>query len=45
MVEAVVHEAQECEDRFPAGTRALLSLFQSGRNGLGSCNRFQELKK
>ena len=45
MVEAVVHQAQEGEDRFPAGTRAFLSLFQSGRKGLGSCNRFQELNK
>ena len=34
------------EDRFPAGPRALLSWFQSGRNRLlGSCNRFEELNK
>ena len=33
------------EGRFPAGPRALLSWFQSGRKGLGSCNRFEELNK
>ena len=31
MVKAVVHQAQGGEDRFPAGARALLSWFQSGR--------------
>ena len=31
MVKAVMYEAQGGEDRFPAGTRALLSWFQSGR--------------
>ena len=31
------------EDRFPAGSRALLRWFQSGRKGLRSCNRFEEL--
>ena len=31
MVKAVVHLAQAGEDRFPAGPRALLSWFQSGR--------------
>ena len=45
MVKAVVHQGQGGEDRFPAGPRALLSWFQSGRKGLGSCNRFEELKK
>ena len=45
MVKAVVYEAQGGEDRFPAGPRALLSWFQSGRKGLGSCNRFDELNK
>ena len=44
MVKAVVHQGQGGEDRFPAGPRALLSWFQSGRKGLGSCNRFEELK-
>ena len=38
-------QAQGAEDRFPAGPRALLSWFQSGRKGLGSCNRFEELNK
>ena len=38
-------EAQRGEDRFPAGPRALLSWFQIGRKGLGSCNRFEELNK
>ena len=33
------------EDRCPAGPRALLSWFQSGRKGLGSCNRFEVLNK
>ena len=33
------------EDRFPAGPRALLRWFQSGRKGLESCNRFEELNK
>ena len=45
MVKAVVHQAQEGEDRFPAGPRALLSWFQSGRKGLGCCNRFEKLNK
>ena len=45
MVKAVVHQAQGGKDRFPAGPRALLSCFQSGRKGLGSCNRFEELNK
>ena len=45
MVKAVVHQAQGGEDRFPTGPRALLSWFQSGRKGLGSCNRFEELSK
>ena len=45
MVKAVVHQAQGGEDRFPAGPRALLSWFQSGREGLGSCNRLEELNK
>ena len=31
MVKAVVHQAQGGEDRFPAGPRALLSWFKSGR--------------
>ena len=41
MVEAVIHQDQGSEDRFPAGPRALLSWFQSGRKGLGTCNRFE----
>ena len=41
----MVHQAQGGEDRFPAGPRALLSWFQSGRKGLGGCNRFEELNK
>ena len=45
MVKAVVDQAQGSEDRFPAGPRALLSWFQSGRKGLGSCNRFEKLNK
>ena len=45
MVKAVVHHAQGDEDRFPTGPRVLLSWFQSGRKGLGSCNRFEELNK
>ena len=45
MVKAVVHQAQGGEDRFPAGPRALLSWFQSGRKGLESCSRFVELNK
>ena len=45
MVKAVVHQGQGSEDRFPAGPRALLSWFQSGRKGLGTCNRFEELNK
>ena len=43
MVKAVVHQGQGGKDRFPAGPRALLIWFQSGRKGLGSCNRFEEL--
>ena len=43
MVKAVVHQAQGDKDRFPAGPRALLSWFQSGRKGLGSWNRFEKL--
>ena len=43
MVKAVVHQAQGGEDRLPAGPNALLSSFQSGRKGLGSCNGFEEL--
>ena len=31
MVEAVVHQGQGNEDRFPAGRRELLSWFQSGK--------------
>ena len=34
MVKAVVYEAQGGEDRFPAGPRALLRWFQSGRKGI-----------
>ena len=45
MVKAVVYEARGDGFRFPAGPRALLSRFQSGRNLLGSCNRFEELNK
>ena len=45
MVEAVVYEARGGGVRFTAGPRALLSWFQSGRKGLGSCNRFEELNK
>ena len=45
MVKAVVHQAQGSADRFPAGPRTLLSWFQSGRKGLGRCNRFEELNK
>ena len=43
MVKAVVHQAQGGEDRLPVGPNALLSSFQSGRKGLGSCNGFEEL--
>ena len=45
MVKVVVHQAQVGKDRFPAGPRALLIWFESGRKGLGSCNRFEELNK
>ena len=45
MVKAVVYEAQWGGVRFPAGPRALLSWFQSGKDRLGSCNRFEELNK
>ena len=34
MFKAVLFEAQGGEDRFPAGPRALLRWFQSGRNRL-----------
>ena len=43
MVKTVVHQAQGAEDRFSAAPRALLSWFQSGRKGLGSCNLFEKL--
>ena len=45
MVKVVVHQAQGGKDRFPAGPRALLIWFESGRKGLGSCIRFEELNK
>ena len=45
MVKVVVHQAQGSKDRFPAGPRALLIWFESGRKGLGSCNRLEELNK
>ena len=45
MVKVVVHEAQGGKDRFPAAQRALLIWFESGRRGLGSCNRCEELNK
>ena len=45
MVKAVVDQAIGGGDRLPAGPRALLSWFQSGRNRLGSCTRFEELNK
>ena len=45
MVKAVVHQAQGGKDGFPAGPRALLIWFESGRKGLGSCKRFEELNK
>ena len=46
MVKAVVYVAHGGVDRFPAGPRALLGWFQSGRNRSGSCcNRFEELDK
>ena len=47
MVKVVVHQAQGGKDRLPAGPRALLIWFESGRKGLGStsCNRFEELNK
>ena len=35
MAKAVLFEAQGGENRFPAGLRALLRSFQSGRNRLG----------
>ena len=35
MVKAVVYEDQGGEDQFPAGPRALLSWFQSGRKRIG----------
>ena len=46
MVKAVVcTKPKEARNRFPAGPRALLIWFESGRKGLGSCNRFEELNK
>ena len=45
MVKAAVHLAQGGEDRFPAGPRALLSWFQSGRKRIRKYNRFEELSK
>ena len=36
-------QGQGSKDRFPAGRRALLIWFQSGRKRLESCNRFEEL--
>ena len=45
VVKAVVHQAEGGKDRFPAGPRALLIWFQSGRKGLGISNRFEELNK
>ena len=45
MVKVVVHQAQGGKDRLLAGSRALLIWFESGRKGLGSCNRFEELNK
>ena len=45
MVKAAVHQAKEGKARFPAGLRALLIWFESGRKGLRSCNRFDELNK
>ena len=41
MVKVVVHQGQGGKDRFPAGPRALLVWFESGRKGLGSVNRFE----
>ena len=41
MVKVVVHQGQGGKDRFPAGPRALLIWFESGRKGLGSVNRFE----
>ena len=38
-------KGQGGEDRFPAGSKLLSNWFQSGRNRLGSCNRFEELNK
>ena len=45
MVKVVLHQAKGGKERFPAGPRALLIWFDSGRKGLGSCNRFEELNK
>ena len=45
MVKVVVHQAQGGMNQLPAGPRALLIWFESGRKGLGSCNRFEELNK
>ena len=45
MVKVVVHQAQGGMNRLPAEPRALLIWFESGRKGLGSCNRFEELNK
>ena len=41
MIKAVIQQDEGGEDRFPAGPRALLSWFQSGRKGSGTCNRFE----
>ena len=45
MVKAALHQDQGGEHPFPAGPRALLCWFQSGRKGLESCNRFEKLNK
>ena len=41
MVKAVLFEAQGGEDRFPAGLRALLRWFQSGRNRLSRIKKYR----
>ena len=45
MVKVVVHEAEGSKDRFLDAPRALLIWLESGRKGLGSYNRFEELNK
>ena len=45
MVKVAVHQAKGGKARFPAGPRALLIWFESGRKGLVSCNRFEEPNK